>query len=63
VEATAADGRREIVHLPREESIAVAVVAPVAPRLEERIGSEEIATLRLDLVVGNVAQPGEGRVE
>ena len=64
MEAAAADGRRQVVHLADVD----AVVASSA-RLRnvrgssERVGAEEVAAGELDLVVRHVAERRERRLE
>src|SRR5207302_3984536 len=59
----AADRRRQVVHLTREEAVAVVLVAPVRARFEQGVGPEEVAAEELDLVVGHVAERFVRRVE
>ena len=56
MEAAAADRRRQVVHLTREQVVAVLLVAPVRARLEERVGPEEVAAEEFDLVVRHVTE-------
>ncbi len=63
VEAAAADRRRQVVHLAREQVVAVVLVAPVRAWFQERVGPEEVAAKELDLVVGDVAQRLVRRLE
>ena len=63
VKAATADGRRQVVDLAREHTVAVVDGAAIRPRLEERIGSEEVAPKELDLVVRHVTERIERRVE
>ncbi len=63
VEPATADGRREVVHLSGQESVAVGLAASEGARFEERVGAEVVATEELDLVVRHVAERLEWRVE
>ena len=63
VEPRAAHRRRHVVDVADRSALAVGNRSPVAARLEQRIGTEEVAPAELHLVVRLVTQTVEGRVE
>ena len=63
VEAAAADGGRQVVHVADPEAVAVVVVVAVGARLEQRVRPEEVAAGELHLVVAHVPERTERRVE
>ncbi len=63
VEAPAPDRRREVVHVAGEDAIAVGVGVPVRARLEQGVGAEEVPRVELQLVVADVPEWAERRVE
>ena len=63
MDAAAADGGRQVVHLAGQEPVAVGLGAAVGARLEQRVGAEQVAAERGDLVVGEVAERLVRRLE
>ena len=63
VDAAAADRRRQVVHVADEDAVAVRLVPSERAGLEPRVGTEEVALGELELVVGEVTERLERRVE
>ena len=63
VEAAAADGRGQVVHAPGEDPVAFGGAAAERPRFEERVGPEEVAEHQLELVVADMPERTERRIE
>ena len=63
MESAAADRRREVVHIADPEVVTVLVGVAVGARLEEGVGTEEVAAGELQLVVAHVPERPERRVE
>ena len=63
VVSRAADRRRHVVDVAGEGAVAVGGRAAVRARLEQRIGAEEVPAVELDLVVREVAEVVERRLE